>query len=287
MSPDSATDANAETQTETTVSAEEELKGAISFTALSAKKSNAAEGLTVIESKAEYVAFFGTKPPASVDFNKHWVLHESLGVKSTGGFATSVKSVKRVGKAATTTIVVETKDVAPGPLCLVTMALTNPQATVRVSRQSGVKLSEIARNTTETDCGNPYFCAVMLCAMGTTCDELNDACVKDPNDAFCPRVRCANGSVCSEELRQCVDQDGDPCNPNPCGPNQTCYGQYPKCPVQSDGSVNPDCHPTAVCSDPPPPADACKTDKDCKKGLHCQPEFVCITAPCNAPMVCR
>ena len=149
-SPETQADANTETETETTVSAEEELKGAISFTTLSVKKSNAAEGLTVIESKAEYVAFFGSKPPASVDL------------------------------------------------------------------------------------------------------------------------------------------DGDPCNPNPCGPSQTCYGQYPKCPVQPDGSVNPSCHPTAVCSDPPPPpADECATDADCKKGLHCQPQFVCVKAPCNSPLVCR
>lgn len=285
---DAATEAegSAEAETETVVSAEEELKGAVSFTTLSVKKSNAKAGLTVIESKSEYLAFFGTKPPASVDFNKHWVLHESLGVKSTGGYATSVKSVKKIASGGKTTLVVETKDVAPGPQCMVTMALTNPQATVRINKQPGVKKSELSRKTTLTDCSQPNFCAAALCMVGTICDEAEDACVPDPN-AFCPKVKCAKGFVCSEELRQCVDEDGDPCNPSPCGPDQTCYAQYPKCPVQPDGSVNPDCRPSAVCADPEPPKNECTTDADCKKGTFCQPEFVCIKAPCNAPLVCR
>lgn len=284
--PAPATEVAETDESETVVSAEEELKGAISFTTLSAKKPNAPEGLTVIESKSEYVAFFGTKPPASVDFNKHWVLHESSGVKSTGGYATSVKSVKRVGKGEKASIVVETKDVAPGPMCMVTMALTNPQATVRINKQPGVKLSELVRKTTLTDCSEPNFCAAALCAVGTLCDESTDSCLPDPN-AFCPRVRCASGFVCSEELRQCVDNDGDPCNPNPCGAEQTCLAQYPKCPALPDGSVNPDCHPTAVCTDPAPPENECTTDADCAKGLLCQPAFVCIKAPCNSPMICR
>ena len=60
---------------------------------------------------------------------------------------------------------------------------------------------------------------------------------------------------------------------------------YPSCAPPPDGIPNPSCQPQAMCADKP--KDQCSSDNDCVKGLHCQPEFVCIQAPCNAPLVCR
>lgn len=181
---------------------------ALSFVELPVTKSAADPALTVITKKADYIAFFGTQPPASVNFNKHWVLHYSTGVQSTGGYDANILSVERIGSGDGARLVVGTESVAPGPGCMVTMALTNPQMTVRIPKQKKTVSVEQAWNETMTDCSQPNWCASALCGPGTVCDEYVDACVEEP---FCPKVKCANGYVCDEAVDACV---GRPCDPN-------------------------------------------------------------------------
>lgn len=171
-------------------------------------KSNAEVGLTVITKKADYIAFFGAAPPPDVSFNKHWVLHYSTGVQPTGGYDANILGVERIGSGTSARLVVATESVSPGPGCLVTMALTNPQTTVRIPKQKKSISVEQAWNESMTDCSEPSWCASALCGPGTICDEYTDACVEEP---FCPKVKCANGYVCDESVDACV---GRPCDPD-------------------------------------------------------------------------
>jgi hypothetical protein len=108
----------------------------VDFTVLEGPRRSAAKaGLTVITSTAEYQKFFGEAPPSSVSFNKHWVLHYSVGIKNTGGYGTEVTRITRTGSGNAKKLVVSTWDTSPGPHCIVTQALTNPQITVRIAKQ--------------------------------------------------------------------------------------------------------------------------------------------------------
>jgi hypothetical protein len=180
----------------------------LAFEELDVRKSAAQAGLTVITKTADYVAFFGEAPPAGVDFKKHWVLHYSMGVQSTGGYDANILEIEREGSGAGSSLVITTQDVSPGPMCLVTQALTNPQVTVKIKKQKKtIEIQQITESTV-TDCSQPNWCAAALCAPGTTCDELVDACV---GGDFCPVAKCANGYVCDEDQDACV---GRPCDPN-------------------------------------------------------------------------
>lgn len=205
----------------------------VPFVELSVKKSPASNGLTVLTKTSDYVAFFGEAPPSSVDFKKHWVLHYSSGVQSSGGYDANIASIERMGSGPNAHLVVGLEDVSPGPMCMVTMALTNPQTTVRIPKQN--KSITVDQKTTETitDCSEPDWCAAALCAPGATCDELQDACVEE---AFCPRVRCANGTSCDEELDACVGWLCDPADASSCPTGMVCDNQivcitYP-CPAE-------------------------------------------------------
>lgn len=182
---------------------------ALPFEVLELQKAGADAGLTVITKKSEFVAFFGFAPPSSVNFNKSWLLHYSMGVRNTGGYGASITGVERVGPAGQKQLVVSTLDVEPGPNCFVTMALTNPQVTVKIAKQK--KTIEVVQDgeVSVTDCGTVQdFCATALCAPGTVCDEFQDACVEQD---FCPLAKCANGYVCDEDQDACV---GKPCDPS-------------------------------------------------------------------------
>lgn len=188
----------------------------VAFQTLDVRKNAADAGLTVIKSKAEYVAFFGTQPPSSVKFTSHWVLHYSLGVQGTGGYATEVTGIERTGTGKNKKLVVTTHDTYPGPGCMVTQALTNPQVTVRINKHNGTPVEQVS-NVETTDCSRPNFCHTVRCAQGYSCDETVDACVPascnpenendcGPNMVCMNQIRCIT-TPCPEQYK-CVDPCG-------------------------------------------------------------------------------
>ncbi len=179
------------------------------FVELDVKKSDAPPGLTILRKKSEFEAFFGQPMPAGLDFNKHWVLHYSLGTQPTGGYEARIVSVERLGAGAQKRLSIGSLDVNPGPACMVTQALTNPQTTVRIAKQKSNIVPDHHNGFELTDCSEPDFCLSATCPAGTQCDELSDSCID--ND-FCPLVRCAKGMVCDEAANACV--------PGPCDPNE-------------------------------------------------------------------
>jgi hypothetical protein len=87
--------------------------------------------------------------------------------------------------------------------------------------------------------------------------------------ASCDGYRCVDGE-------HCEIPDGRP----QCVPESRacllvrCPSDRPHC-VAVDGEV--------ACL----PPDECHRDGDCPRATTCQPEFVCVRAPCFAPLVCR
>jgi hypothetical protein len=172
----------------------------VAFVAIDARRSAADAGLTVIKSKGAYRDFFGSEPPADVQFNKHWVLHYSMGIMNTGGYGTEITSIEKVGSGQDRRLVVHTVDTSPGFGCFVTQALTNPQVAVRINKHNGADV-EAAAEVSITDCSQENFCHRVRCANGYECDEAQDACVPracDPeveNDCG-PLMQCVNRIVC-------------------------------------------------------------------------------------------
>jgi hypothetical protein len=188
----------------------------VAFEVIDARRDGADWGLTVIKSKQAYVDFFGSQPPSSVKFNKHWVLHYSLGVQGTGGYGTEVTSVERAGSGNDRKLVVTTRDTFPGPGCAVTQALTNPQVAVRINKHNGTPVEQVSDVET-TDCSEPDYCHKVRCANGYECDETQDACVPracnpesendcGPNMVCMNQIRCIT-TPCPEDFR-CVDPCG-------------------------------------------------------------------------------
>lgn len=190
---------------------------------LPVSKSEAPPGLTILRKKSEYVAFFGQQPPAGLSFNQSWVLHYSLGIQSTGGFAASIPSVDRIGSGANAQLEIHSQDRAPGPNCMVTQALTNPQVTVKIPKQAKAIPITHANTYVQTDCGTVQgWCATALCGPGQVCDEFSDACVEEP---FCPKVKCANGYTCDEDVDACVGRECDPADASSCPSGMVCDNQ--------------------------------------------------------------
>jgi hypothetical protein len=211
----------------------------VPFEVLSFKKSAAPLGLTVIKTKAQFKSFFGVNAPSSINFNTSWVLNYSLGVKNTGGYTAEITNVDRVGSGSNKKLVVTTNEISPGPGCFVTQSLTNPQITVKINKQNGYVVDQVA-NASESDCSVPNWCASALCGPGTQCNETIDACVEE---AWCPKVKCANGYECSEEQNACIPRQCNQANPDcpagfacenhivcitfPCPANYRCYPSDP------------------------------------------------------------
>jgi hypothetical protein len=211
----------------------EEAALSVPFQVLPFAKSAAPAGVTVIKSKAQFKSFFGVAAPGNVDFLKSWVVHYSLGIENTGGYKAEIVNIERTGSGATKLLTVETRATSPGPMCMVTMSLTNPQVAVVIKRQAaGIPVDE-SNEAVTTDCSEPSWCAAALCPDGTQCDEPTDSCQAPP---FCPKVKCANGFTCDEEADACV--------PRPCDPDvaDTCPGGFV-------------CHNSIVCITTPCPVD--------------------------------
>ncbi len=195
----------------------------LSMQIVDVKKSPAPPGLTIIRKKSEFVEFFGTQPPAGLNFNKSWLLHYSMGVQNTGGYEATFVGVEREGSGANAHLLIRSNDQNPGPNCFVTQALTNPQVAVKIPKQSKNIPITHANTATFTDCGTVQnWCATALCETGQVCDEFTDACVEEP---FCPKVKCANGYSCSEELDQCIGRLCDPEDADSCPANFECLNQ--------------------------------------------------------------
>src|SRR4030095_16012160 len=69
----------------------------VSFEQLDVSKWGSPAGLTVLKSKQAYVDFFGEAPPQSVDFQRHWVVHVSMGIRNTGGYAIEITRIEKTG----------------------------------------------------------------------------------------------------------------------------------------------------------------------------------------------
>jgi hypothetical protein len=86
-----------------------------------------------------------------------------------------------------------------------------------------------------------------------------------------------------ESNRPCSELSVDACASNlrcEVGPTGC---DRPACePDGEGGRVCHPCDPILACRDR-----SCTTSDDCGGGTTCQPAFVCITFPCDAPMVCR
>jgi len=265
------------------------------FTIIDAKKSAAPAGLRVIESLAEYKSFFGAKPPAGVDFSKHDVVFYSLGVKNTGGYSVDITQITRRGSYGYRTLDVAVHAVSPGPKCMVTQALTNPQVAVRIAKQAGVKSSS-AKVTNETkacggQCTSADQCpgskiACKLCADGsaacpqTTCTEgvcgiKIDQCPEDMTCGGIAGIQCPKGYAC-------VDDPNDGCDPAKGGAD--CGGKCQKVPQTCGGIAGIQCPKGYTCvDDPTDGCDPANGGADC--GGKCQKECTGPIPSCAPPPV--
>src|SRR5262245_28381856 len=91
----------------------QDLTQSVSLIPLGVSKAAAKAGLTGLKSKSAYEEFFGSAPPASVDFQKHWVVHYSMGMRKTGGYGTEITHIEKTGSGTKKTLLVKTEDHAP------------------------------------------------------------------------------------------------------------------------------------------------------------------------------
>jgi len=125
----------------------------VAFSVLDVSRSHASAGVTLIKSSSDYRAFFDADPPADLSFNKSWVIHYSMGMEKTGGYATEVTRIQKTGTKGKYTLVVHTEDTSPGDACNVTQAITNPQITVRINKQTGTTKIAADVDAEVMDCG--------------------------------------------------------------------------------------------------------------------------------------
>lgn len=74
-----------------------------------------------------------TPPLPGVDFGQDMLIAAGLGTRRSGGYAVRIAGIAAVGESLRVTVL----EVAPGPGCMATMALTAPVAVVRVARRDG------------------------------------------------------------------------------------------------------------------------------------------------------
>ncbi|MBX3258287.1 MAG: hypothetical protein KF782_01100 [Labilithrix sp.] len=156
-----------------------DLTGPIELEALDVVRQDAAAGLAVLKSKAEYEAFFGASPPASVDFRAHWVIHYATGNKTSGGHRAEITSVQKQ-RGETPTLVVYATDSSPGAGCLAPAVSTNPQTTIRINKQPGIAQARLEEKSVVADCADDS---------PKSCGEIDGECVTstsgDVNDFTC------------------------------------------------------------------------------------------------------
>ncbi len=105
-------------------------------------------GRAIITSASSWRRYVGTAAPASVDFGREWVAFYGSGLKNTGGYAAEI-----VGLAflpADGGLVLQTRDVSPGPDCIVTQAFTTPHAIVKFAAPTPRPTWAVADHDSET-----------------------------------------------------------------------------------------------------------------------------------------
>ncbi len=264
----------------------------IKFTKLDVTKSNAKKGVTLIRTASEYKAFFGVKAPAGL-FPKSWVLHYSMGTKSTGGYEVEPTQVNKTSTGGHKVKLSVTTH-SPGAACLVPQMVTTPQVAVSFAAQSGVDTGVVELDA-ETDlCGGcndvsdcpkikmpcktcddgSKVCPQMTCDAGT-CDLINTECPSAP--AMCggfANIQCPKGQTC-------VDNPNDSCDPNKGGAD--CSGI---CVTETKqicgGFAGLKCPSGQTCVDDP--SDSCDPNKG---GADCSGICVTKTPECTTAAQCK
>jgi hypothetical protein len=142
-----------------------------------------------------------------------------------------------------------------------------------VRGRDGVTVGQLERSPTyclvASDCADQDY-ARPRCIGEDACDATHTCAWQcGRSDATCNDHRCVDGERCEVVAGEprCVSKDST-CNVALCPPDR------PHC-VAAGGEL--------ACL----PPDACHRDADCPDGTSCQPEFICVRAPCFAPLVCR
>lgn len=224
----------------------------------------------VITSAAQYDAYVGHAPPVSINWSKEWVVFYAAGVQSTGGYAASIESIGASGR----TLGVTTKLVRPGEGCMVTMALTNPQAFAKFDRPSPrPRYASYKRLFEDRDCSAPTgptcggIAALQCPGAGQCMENLNDSC--DPNNGG---ADC--GGICEcNALGMCVQGfHWDP-SPTVCGCVADTTPTTPRC----GGIAGIQCPGAGQCVDDP--NDSCDPQNggaDCGGVCECTALGMCV-----------
>lgn len=105
-------------------------------------------GRAIITSAGSWRRYFGTAAPASVDFGREWVAFYGSGLKNTGGYAAEIVGLSLLPEDGG--LVLQTRDVSPGPDCIVTQAFTTPHAIVKFAAPTPRPTWAVADHESET-----------------------------------------------------------------------------------------------------------------------------------------
>lgn len=142
------------------------------------------ESRRVFTSNEAYRSYFGHDAPSDVNFATEWVFFYSAGERPSGGFASELRSITRVGSDVS----ILTSLLSPGPSCLTTAAITKPYVLARFPGQAGALSVHYFRADRVKDCA-ASACAAVLCMTGQRCVLEQVQCVREPCD---PQPRCVD-----------------------------------------------------------------------------------------------
>jgi hypothetical protein len=221
---------------------------------------NLTERRVLLKTRDAYQTFFGHAPPASVNFDREWVIFYAAGQRPSTGFVASLRSLARAG----TRLHAVTQLQSPGRTCVVGDAITVPNVLVKFRAQPDTSSVDFSRVDITVDCSLTDPCATIDCAAGTHCVARPVTCVRAPcppvavcvpDGPFCggiAGIRCPGGGTCQ-------DNPGDSCDPRTGGAD---CGGICKCNVIADCSA-----PTVW--DGSPEVCACVPAKDPGAGNQC------------------